>query len=90
LLDSPTAEILRFALGRPVQGFAQNDSLEVFFRSLLVIDAIFFTARAAFEYTTVATRIETALTRAVMMKIINLASTDDRVGTVPARPGGHS
>jgi hypothetical protein len=29
-----TAEILRFALDRTVQGFAQNDSAEAFFRSL--------------------------------------------------------
>jgi hypothetical protein len=34
LLDFRTAEILRFALDRPVQGSAQNDSFEEFFRSL--------------------------------------------------------
>ena len=34
-LENTQGEILRFALGRAVQGFAQNDSLEEFFRSLI-------------------------------------------------------
>jgi hypothetical protein len=33
LLDLTTPGILRFALDRPVQGFAQNDSLIVFCRA---------------------------------------------------------
>jgi hypothetical protein len=34
LLDFANAQILRFALDHPVQGFAQNDSSEALFRSL--------------------------------------------------------
>jgi hypothetical protein len=35
LLDFTTAEILRFALERPLQGFAQNDMTKGFFSNLL-------------------------------------------------------
>ena len=36
LLENAQGQILRFALHRTVRGFAQNDSFEEFFRSLLV------------------------------------------------------
>jgi hypothetical protein len=35
LLENAQGQILRFALHRTVRGFAQNDSFEEFFRSLL-------------------------------------------------------